>query len=554
MPNKIIQLPKDLISIIAAGEVIERPACVVKELIENAIDAQASSIRIIIQNSGLKKIIVIDNGMGMSHKDLQIAPLPHTTSKINNKQDLYQIKTLGFRGEALASIAQISHLTIKSRAKDKQIGHEIKINGGMISQINPTGTHFGTNIIVDNLFYNVPVRKKFLKSSASELRQIIQVVTSYALCYPTKKFFLSHNQKIIFDLSSQNLKLRIRSLLGTPIYNHLLPIQLDDPYLNFYGFIGDPETAKKTTDKQYLFINKRKVISNKITNLLKKPFAKMLEGNLKLPYVVFLSLPVESIDVNVHPKKNRIKFMDENTIYQQIRKGVENSLNIIFKKNKKLSQQAPFSLKQATIDLKKQLDCTDQNPNNKQTPIIQINALYLATQHQNSLILIDQHAAHERILYEKYLKAFKNKKNQSQILSKPILLELSIQDTELMLHSLEKMKDYGFKIEHFFKNNFKVTSIPKIFAKRDVQPIIEEILIDMKNHKSESHIDHISDQLIKIFSCRHAIKAGDELNQEDRINLIKQLQKCDNPFLCPHGRPTIIKITPEELAKMFKRK
>jgi len=570
---KIRVLAPDLIAKIAAGEVVEKPASVVKELVENALDANSTVIRIILENSGLNKIIVIDNGHGMDKADLEIAHHAHSTSKINNQEDLLKINSLGFRGEALSSIVSVSQITLKSKIKTNNFGYQLTIKNSQAQELKPCGMPTGTNVCVENLFANIPARKKFLKSHATELRHIIETITNLALAHPEIKFFLSHNQRIIFDLPKQSHELRIRSLLGTPTYKQLLNLNYEGPNFKLYGFIANANALRKSAKKQHLFINQRPVKHQAINSAIKNTYTQLTGQKLHPPFVLFIDVPATYIDVNIHPQKHEVRFINEDEILNLSSQAIRDTLTQAGTTKTDQNNFYTTSNNAKKLILKDNSDFinTAQILKNIITPwqtknqeisheILQINNLYLISKTKNSILIIDQHAAHERILYEQFLTAFAQAQNSIYKLATPLILETSFTEANILKENLDAFKNLGFVIEHLYENTFKVLSSPKIFKGRDIVKIINEVLDDLQeksvnnNQETKPIIDSRTDQILKYLSCRGAVKAGDYLSPQERENLITKLFDCETPHLCPHGRPAVIEVGLNELGKMFRRK
>lgn len=559
MVNQIKQLPPEIIAQIAAGEVIERPSSVIKELVENAIDAGANSIKIYIEKSGLDKIVVVDNGSGIDRLDLEISCLPHTTSKIFQLDDLLAIKSFGFRGEALASIAQISHLLIKSRASDANYGSALKIKGGQIENLQTVGVPIGTSISVENLFYSVPVRKKFLKSLATELRHIIHTVSFLALAHPQIRFSLMHNNRQILDLPKQSLDFRLRNVLGSSYFTKMISFKKNDPYFKLAGFIGKPELARQSQDKQFLFINNRHIKSKQINNLIKSSYKTLLAAKHHVPYVIFLKIPFQALDVNVHPRKDEVRFIDQNQILTFIKQSIEEILfkdNLTFNNDKYFyktsSQTESPKLKLSDPGVSKNQAIFDPNHNNLISNILQLDKLYLVTLYKNELIIIDQHAAAERINYEIFLNKFLEQQGQSKTLEPGIELDLSLTDYEIIRQNREQIKQAGFEIK-LEKKKLQITAIPKIIKAENLLQVLTELVDNLKTPHKQTKIDSVTHSLVKQLACKNSIKAGQYLSISERQKLFTNLLACENPFTCPHGRPTMIKTDLKTLGKLFKR-
>ncbi|QQG44384.1 MAG: DNA mismatch repair endonuclease MutL [Candidatus Roizmanbacteria bacterium] len=553
--KKIHQLSPDIIAKIAAGEVIERPAFAVKELIDNAVDSGASFIKINIDKAGLERITVTDNGGGMSKDDIAECFKPHTTSKIKVLDDLNHIFTLGFRGEALSSIAAISDLIIKSRTTKDTQGNLVELQRGKLKDILPIGIPSGTTIMVDNLFYSVPARKKFLKSDQTEFRHILDIVIGSVLAYPKIRFSLTHNNKLIFDLPPQDILKRIKTLLGDSTFNYLLPLNYKDSYVRISGFISTPQITTQTQSKNFIFINQRKVTDKLISLAVKESYGNLIEPNVYPVFILFLSLPYEIVDVNVHPRKEQVSFVDARLVFDAVNKAVSQTLaknnltfrNLIHSNSAMTKSFAGVLLKNAVLPKE------DIGQIIKSSDIIQVHNTYLITQTRHGILVIDQHAAHERILYEEFCQAFQKHKKEIFHLPTSIILDLSLSEGELLEENIDVLKDLGFEIEKFKENLFKVYAIPLLFKDRDCQKLVMEILDDIMQNKDPKKVDEQSNRMIEYLACRAAIKAGDKLTKQECKDLLEKLEKTKSNYTCPHGRPVKIEMTVYELSKYFKR-
>lgn len=563
---KINQLPEEVIALIAAGEVIERPSYAVKELVENSIDAGADSILVSIEDSGLRKIVVSDNGEGMDREDLEIAYMPHTTSKISTEDHLSHIATLGFRGEALSSIAAISQMSIKSRTQNSASGILLENKKGSLLQIKPIGSPVGTTVTINNLFFPVPARKKFLKSSQTEFRHISDIVSSFAMSYPTIHFKFSHNEKNIFDLpNNQSLLERARSILGEGVAANFLPIIYEEGYIKIEGFVSNPQYASKQNQKQYIFVNKRLVQDKMISLAVKESFGTLLPQSATPIFILSITLPFEMVDVNVHPRKEQVSFLNARILFDNIKLAViqaltENNLTFNlsgFAENRSGKKGETSSL---SADI---LKSTVLPWNRKEVEgltgedeIIQIHSTYLLTSTKNGLVLIDQHGAHERILYEKFVSEFENQKSkkESYHLEKPITIELSLNDAQVLKEYKDIFAQMEFGIEHFQANTYLVRFIPVVFKGRNISKIINDMISDLASHEGIQSIDVATKRMLAFLSCRAAVKAGDVLSVAKQRAIIKDLQKAKNNTTCPHGRPTKQILPLGEINKWFRRR
>lgn len=570
----IHQLPQQVISKIAAGEVIERPAYAVKELIENAIDAKADYITIQIEEAGLKKISVTDNGIGMSKEDLLESFKPHTTSKLSSAEELMGIASLGFRGEALSSISAISNVSIQSKINSEAEGVEVKLRPGEVEKISPVGMPLGTTISIQQLFQNVPVRKKFLKSQATEFRHITEIMTQYALAFPNIRFFLTHNKKIILDLpKTQTREDRIKALLGKDVFAASVPVSINDTYLQIEGYVAKPQLITKTSSKQFLFVNNRRIYDKFIAAAVKEAYGNLIEPGAYPIFVLFLTMPFERVDVNVHPRKDQVNFVDRKALVEQIQNHIKETLekkNITYqtlrwkndplyddKTNKLFSPKTGFTNSFAGKILKDSVVAWDSRNDKANTngPIEQLHNLYIVAQSDQGMILIDQHAAHERILVEQFNKEFKENKQffSPYVLPKPEAIELTVTDAELVNEHEQLLQKLGLVIEHFQKNTYLISSVPDFLKDRNIKTYILELLDTLSEERNVTGIDTQTKKMLAYLACRAAIKAGDTLTKEQMIDLVKKLEETNNNATCPHGRPTRILVGLHEIHKLFKR-
>lgn len=552
-------LPPNIVEKIAAGEVVERPASVVKELVENSIDAGATKIAIHVEGGGTKRIRVVDDGCGMSEEDAILALKRHATSKIKSEEDLNRISTLGFRGEALPSIAAVSKLTIITKRKEDLVGTKIHVEGGEIKNITSIGAPPGTSVLVEELFYNAPARRKFLKSERSEFFQIYSIVEKYAIIYENIHFKLVHNGKEIFNLPPSNLKARIARLWGKEIADAMVEIKKSNR-MKIKGLIAKPYQVRRDKNKLLIFVNGRYVKSRIIEDALVEGYGTLLFRDSYPIAILKIQVEPDEIDVNVHPAKLFVKFKDENRIKKEIANLIWSSLtkeeNIpskIIAREERAEKIKIEREKQMVFDVEepsKMRRIEDFIPIMRTIPMEilgQVDDTYIILKSSEGLVIVDQHAAHERIRYERFLRDMKDKNIQK--LLEPIILNLDYKEYQFILEQKESLRDYGFIIEDFGTNSIVVRGIPPILTKRDAEDAIREIA-----QLGPKSIEEKRDELIKLISCKGAIKAHQKLSQFEMEKLIMDLLRCENPYTCPHGRPTMIKIKNEDLEKMFKRK
>ncbi|MBL4934864.1 DNA mismatch repair endonuclease MutL [Clostridium sp. YIM B02515] len=593
---------------IAAGEVVERPFSVVKELIENSLDANSKNITVEIQEGGQKSIRIIDDGEGIHPEDIEKAFLPHATSKINEIDDIYKINTFGFRGEALASVAAVSNVILKSRTSEFEYGKEISISGGRINYFKDTGSNIGTTIEVNDLFYNVPARLKFMKSSQREAALINDIIQRLALVNSKVSFkALSNNNKVLFTAPSNNVSDTIRAIYGKNISDNITEIERHTDIASVYGYIGNSEISRGSRNNQSLFVNKRYVKNRLITTAVESAFKSFLTINKYPFFIIFLEIFPELIDINVHPTKSEIKFKDErfifklvfDTVHETLRKSLKDSFDIQnndfesfdFGKEarEKTIVQVPIDLKSNSYKYENIEETAttynsniygDMPLNNKHynilsennLPVIkeqeelsmkeakfaelsvigQFNDTYILAQSGQELYIIDQHAAHEKIMFEKFIKKVKESQVVAQLLSLPVVLEMSSEDFMIYSENKEIFMRTGFNIEIFGENTISIREVPIILGNIEVKNLFLNIIDNLKSMGSGETVEVKYDR-IATAACKSAVKANNRLSMLEMNSLINELRFIDNPFTCPHGRPTIIKITLNELEKRFKR-
>lgn len=598
--GKINVLDEQVINKIAAGEVVERPASVIKELLDNAIDAGAKNIKIEIWEGGVKKIVVVDDGMGMVKEDLVNAWKSHWTSKLKTVDDLWQIRSLGFRGEALASIAAVSKLMIASKTDEQLHGNVLKIVGGKKISVNKIGMPKGTRITVEDLFFNLPVRKKFLKSIATELRHIVDEVVNHALGYPDLAFELRHNGKLILNYSSsKNVKNRVTQVLGKELAEQLIEIYFDHAHLKIKGWIGKPESAHNVKYKQYWLINNRRISDKGLTAVVKKTFGNLLPPRVYPVFVIYLQMPPDLVDVNVHPRKEEVRFVNSGLVFNSVAKAVSHALennDLTFGTVDYSNEQKIVDVEKISVD--KNFNYLNQSTSNgersygnqnfhsvgekrlsyelnkpikfiqepvlegsenvyqpKKFKFMQVHNLFLIQESEDGLLIVDQHAAHERMLYEKFVHEFKNKidKSQQQSLLIPIGLDLMPKEKFLMEENLSVFKKIGFELVKN-KSGFTVTKIPVLMTGRPISKIITGVLEDLDSGVEVREVDDDNLRILTYLSCRSAVKAGDRLSDLEIQEILDGVAKGSGFYTCPHGRPLKIELSKDHLEKMFKRK
>ncbi len=621
MINTIRLLDNNTINKIAAGEVIERPASVVKELVENSIDAMSTFITIEIEDGGKKYIRVTDNGTGINADNIELAFLRHSTSKIISVEDLQSLSTLGFRGEALPSIASVSQLELITRTKETVSGTHIFINGGQIIKKSEVGCPIGTTIILRNLFFNVPVRKKFLKSDTLESSYISDIIYKLALGNPGLKFkYIKDNKVILNTPGKSNIKSTIYSLLGKEFVNSMFDIAYSGDDIKIRGLISNPSFTRGNRNHQYTYVNGRYIKSEEITEIIENLYKTLIPINRFPVYAIYIDIKPELIDVNVHPTKTEIRFANKEDLRKVLSMSIssaftnndlipevtipeikdkekevnqkqesfldydskkthsnildsENTVKIdSFSKNElkdEIYLKKNYSKDNINIDdIIRVLDysVTESNESSyEKEPVIKNNPIpdlsiigtlfdtYIMAEDrmEKQLYIIDQHAAHERIMYEKIKYQLESDEVYMQQLITPQIINLSHSEMQLVKESMDLFKSIGFDIEEFGLNSIVIRSVPLVFGIPDAKILFLDILDNLKDEIRSSYDIRI-DKVMKL-ACSSAIKAGHNIKQLEINTLLNDLRKAKQPYTCPHGRPIIIKMTKYEIEKRFKR-
>ena len=619
MPDIIQLLPDSVANQIAAGEVVQRPASAVKELVENSIDAGADKIQLILKDAGKSLIQVIDNGAGMSVTDARMCFERHATSKIRKAEDLFAIRTMGFRGEAMASIAAISHVELKTRRHEDELGTCIIIEGSEVMSQQPCSAPTGTSTSIRNLFYNTPARRNFLKSNPVEMRHIVDEFQRVALANPNIFFTMHHDGQEVYHLPPAMLKQRIVHLFGNNYNQRLVPVEEDTSIIKLRGYVGKPEFARKTRGEQFFFVNNRYIRDAYLNHAVLTAFAEVLPEESFPLYVLFIEIDPAKIDINVHPTKTEIKYQDEKSIYAIIRSAVKRSLgkyNITptldfdqensighlvtakpleqivqptisfnpdfnpFAPEKKHSErEIPFlrdagdhrksaiplnwdtlyeinkkdTETQHDLHTEKTIAVEEQEvskPSERQ--LFQVHGRYILSQIKSGFMLISQQAAHERILYERFLQQLDNHSGVSQQSLFPQTVTLNGADFELLRELLPDIRALGFDIREFGKNTVVVEGIPADLGNVSEDALLEHLLEGFKNNLSILKLDK-RDNLAKSLARNAAIKFGVKLSSDEMNLLIDQLFACQMPNIALNGKPIISTFTMAELAERFEK-
>jgi len=645
---KIAVLDKHLINKIAAGEVVERPASVVKELLENCLDAGADRISVEIEDGGKKLIRITDNGGGMDAADLKLAFAPHATSKIAADDDLFDIRTLGFRGEALASIASISQIEAVSRCRDAIEACRLLITGGQADEITPCAAAEGTTIAVRNLFFNTPARRKFLRTTSTEMGHITEQFTRIALAHPAVQMSLAHNGRLLYDLTArQGLQERIAVLFSRELADGLLPIRRSDRGIDVSGLVARPSHARAGAQWQYVFLNRRYIRDRFLSHAIREAYRGMMEINRCPVVFLFLQMDPKSVDVNVHPTKIEVRFADSNTVHSQtlaaIRDKLLSSDLSVTIPNKSFAHTAPDSfgepqpepdqpdrppaaaetheqrqqrIRQAMADFFKsapptppsrpaapmppasynvprpftppaapekpaavftptpqpRFDLPDsetltrpQNPTTPTTPaasaqpprrsprFLQVHNSYLVTENQDGIVIIDQHALHERVIYEKLHNQLQQGKLLSQRSLIPEIIDVTAEQMALIEHSRGLLEDLGILLEPFGPSSVAVQGFPVLLERLSPVAFIADLLDTLAAQSGPLSREEIYHDILDMMACKAAVKAGNPLDDAEIEALLSRLDTVDRSGNCPHGRPTTIRLSLAQLEKQFKR-
>lgn len=636
--SRIHQLDTSVINKIAAGEVIERPASAVKELLDNSIDALATRIEVDIMNGGADLIRVVDNGEGIHPDDLLLAVASNATSKISTADDLFSVQTMGFRGEALASISEVSHFRIRTRTADQTQGLEFEVKTGIPGKPQPCGCPLGTSIEVRQLFANTPVRRKFLKTTKTEFGHISEQFTRAALAHPRLYMVLRHNNKVIFDLPpSDNLLDRLRLFYGSNLAEQLIWVDSEVDDIRIWGYVSHPSENKSTRKGQYLFLNGRWIQDRTLQHALTEAYRGLLMVGRQPISFLYLDMPAAQVDVNVHPTKSEVRFRDGQHLYRQLLSTLRSRfLSMDLQSQMSLGKKADFDVtappppltpeqKQTQLELtswaKQQLNQVHDNfadlkissaprsisptsdlaapftaadaiplshfqqnreqasldspetidapadlvvpdidrPADKFTDVatsdlrpIQVLNCYIVVEIKGALTIIDQHALHERIMYEYFRKRVLAQSVEAQKLLVPLTLEMSGKEAALLLDHAEMLNSFGLGIEEFGGNTLLITSYPVMLKKVNLEQLVRDIADNLDNAKQPSRRD-LLDDLITMMSCKAAIKAGQRLTQEEIYSLLEQRHLIDDAHHCPHGRPSALVLSHAELDRQFGR-
>ncbi len=558
--QKIHILDDDTVSKIAAGEVIERPASVVKELIENSIDAGATRIFVEVEDGGISMIRVVDDGCGMEREDLPLAFQRHATSKISNAADLFNLRTLGFRGEALASIASVSkNVEAYSRTRASEKGAYLRIENNRILEIRDAGCPYGTSITVRGLFENMPARLKHLASHGQELARIAEVVTEMAIIHHKISFELSSGRRVLFKSNASDTwdDVLIKTF-GLRIAKGMQRLQASGRGFEIRGVISAPDISRQSADSIIVYVNNRPVYSKIISQAIRDAYRGYLPSGRSPIAIVSIKIDPALVDVNVHPAKREIKFLAENDIYDALREAVLNALrsSSIPSAKADIEETRNFSVKPLAKPLVQETLPLEIHEIRRSEPLLRVIGqalqLYIIAEDDEGIILIDQHAAAERIRYERLLSECESGR-LAQELIQPVTIELSSGEAALIESFQQTLSEIGFEVIPFGGRTYSVRSVPAIGKELESPETIRDILRELLE-MGKSCKSSFRDEALKHLACRGSIKAGEILDERKMIEILAQLFACDNPRTCPHGRPVIVRISSESLEKMFGRR
>ena len=584
MGDIISLLPEHVANQIAAGEVVQRPSSVVKELLENSIDANSRNIIVNIQDAGKSYIQILDNGAGMTRKDAELCFERHATSKIKNANDLFKIKTKGFRGEALASISAVSQVELITKTKNDELGYKINIHASKISNTAEVTSSLGTSVVVKNLFFNIPARRSFLKSNQVEFRHIIDEFHRVALIHNQIHFELNHNNAEIFHLKATSRRQRIVDIFGKKFDERLVPVNEETEILKINGFVQKPEFAKKTKHQQFFFVNDRYIKSPFLNHSILSAFEGLLVQGYKPGYFLFLNVPTEQIDINIHPTKTEVKFEDEHSLYALLKSAVKHSLGqyivsptLDFLSDKsmnisnlkentrpnspRVSVDYNFNPFSNQIEDKKSFLFNDEPSNTFENSLFDTNEInptesfqlynkYIFYQMNNQVYLVNQNRASQRVVYERQIELIDKSDFKIQKLANPITLSLDKYQISVLDENNDLLLKYGFEFSYSSNSEVKIISIPDFFINIDVVQFLKTFLEKNKEGLIDAFfiLDFITKQIIN----KYTIKNGRKLLQHEQIELVHNLLSCKEPERTPFGLPTYRKLSENELKKILR--
>ncbi len=566
-------LPEHVTRKIAAGEVIDRPSSIVKELMENSIDAHATKIEVFVTNGGMSNIIVQDNGIGISQQDIPLTIEKNATSKITSDEDLTKLDTFGFRGEALSSISAVSKFQLQTKRKEDNEGSILKVDGEGNPVIEPTGIKDGTRIQISNLFFNTPARKKFLRSKTTEFGHIEKTFKKIALAHPEISFSLYKDEAVSFQLPAVATDIeRIKQLYPTSMTDSLTPLSIERNGINIHGFVSNSQASFSGTQEIWLFINRRWITDRALQKAVLEGYRTALMEHRYPMAFVYIDMPPDEFDVNVHPTKSEVRFEKPQDLFKLLAQGIATGLrkeparHFVPSSNTPTFNRSttfgfaqsysPYPMQKSSWVAPAQEAQTTYGSNGFFTQLECLGSLdhtYILCRSEDSLFIIDQHAAHERVLFDQFKKSFENKKASQQNLLIPITLQLSPAQFECVKTQQNLLKEIGFDLDEFGDNAWILRSIPSGMKEKHAQQILLDFIDDALNEiKSKTFSDH-QDHVLSTMACHAAVRAHDVLNGDEIRHLLIRMDEVDLSSYCPHGRPTFLKLTIENLEILFKR-
>ena len=605
MPSEIKKLPDHLINQIAAGEVIERPASVLKELCENSIDATASKIFIDIERGGMQRILVRDNGTGIASEQLATALTRHATSKIQHLQDLQHIESLGFRGEALPSIASVARLTVTSNTKHDNEAYSLHAESGHNDPLKPAAHGKGTSIEVNDIFFNTPARRKFLRTEKTELNHCEKVVKRLALVNFHVSFELRHNQKTLLSIpvaASYKDKLhRMERILGKNFVEHAISIEREDRNMKLSGWVAAPDFSRVQADYQYQYVNRRHIRDKTISHAVKSAYQDVLYHGRHPAYVLYLDIDPGEVDVNAHPAKHEVRYHNSRAIHDYVRQTVKQALGdvraapIDSRNMEKLSRYVspqnaaqtqirtnynpPAKTSTLSVDEYKALYASQPKVSSYQPPltdsiaipnisgesqseqdipllgyaIAQLHGIYILSQNQHGLVLVDMHAAHERVVYEQLKQQSYSQPGECQQLLVPVQISVSESEARLVEDQKSQFESFGFELDRLADTAIIVRSVPQILSHTDIPQLLRDVISDLEKNQSSSRIDEFRNELLSSFACHGSVRANRAMKLHEMNALLRAMETTERSNQCNHGRPTWIQLSISDLDKLFMR-
>ena len=605
MPSEIKKLPDHLINQIAAGEVIERPASVLKELCENSIDATASKIFIDIERGGMQRILVRDNGTGIASEQLATALTRHATSKIQHLQDLQHIESLGFRGEALPSIASVARLTVTSNTKHDNKAYSLHAESGHNDPLKPAAHGKGTSIEVNDIFFNTPARRKFLRTEKTELNHCEKVVKRLALVNFHVSFELRHNQKTLLSIpvaASYKDKLhRMERILGKNFVEHAISIEREDRNMKLSGWVAAPDFSRVQADYQYQYVNRRHIRDKTISHAVKSAYQDVLYHGRHPAYVLYLDIDPGEVDVNAHPAKHEVRYHNSRAIHDYVRQTVKQALGdvraapIDSRNMEKLSRYVspqnaaqtqirtnynpPAKTSTLSVDEYKALYASQPKVSSYQPPltdsiaipnisgesqseqdipllgyaIAQLHGIYILSQNQHGLVLVDMHAAHERVVYEQLKQQSYSQPGECQQLLVPVQISVSESEARLVEDQKSQFESFGFELDRLADTAIIVRSVPQILSHTDIPQLLRDVISDLEKNQSSSRIDEFRNELLSSFACHGSVRANRAMKLHEMNALLRAMETTERSNQCNHGRPTWIQLSISDLDKLFMR-